>query len=604
MVDEVNPNVLWSRIFTDELIRSGLDTVIIAPGSHSTPLVLAFEKSKIEMYSIVDERSAGFFALGVAKATQKPVAVVCTSGTAVANLFPAILEAVESHSPLILLTADRPHELRKSGANQTMDQIKLFNDKVKWFIDVKEPSSSFEERTVRYLRTTACRVYDLACSNPKGVIHANFPFTKPLEPATRDELSKIKSMSMSESWFAKKDPEPYTRFYTGKLRLSKCEIDSLCNLLSSKRKGIIIAGQMDGNNERIRELMHELSRILRFPIFADPFSQLRFSIEGAERVIGGYESFFQSQVIRDRVKPEIIIQFGKSPTSKYLLLFLEEKRACERILISSSGRWEDEAHGLSKVVTADYEILLKSLIETLKILRKSGSENSLLASIQNIEKEYWNYLKLYFQRYSKEVDIMLYLSLFSCLPDNSLIFGSNSLPVRHVDQFGKPINKNFTIFGNRGVSGIDGNISTFAGIMKNSKQANILLIGDIAFLHDINSLLTLVKYNLNLKIILFNNSGGGIFTRLPIRTFNPEFKEYFLTPQQSDFSATQAMFGISYICIEKIRELKAILLKELSVFRPAIIEVQTNAERDNLCRLEFLSSMKSELEKSLQKDLT
>ena len=601
MIDDVNPNVLWSQIFVNELIKSGLNEVVVAPGSRSTALVLAFTKCKVEMYSIIDERSAGFFALGIAKSKQKPVAIVCTSGTAIANLFPAVMEAFESHSSLLLLTADRPAELRESGANQTMDQIKFFGDKVKWFIDMKTPSSDFHEKTIRYLRTTACRAYNLASSHPKGVIHINFPFNKPLEPTEREELSKIKSIATSKELFARKDDEPYTRFYTGKMHLSEEELDSLFEFLSSKKNGMIIVGQLNHNTEKFGKLIHELSQIMGYPIFADPLSQLRFSENGMSRIIGGYESFFQSQRIRNKINPEIIIQFGKSPTSKYLLLFLEEKSLCPKILFSSNGRWEDEMHTLCKVVIIDIENTLEQLNKKLKTSRKDAREHLPLSFVESIEKKYWDYVKLYFEKSNKNIDILLYVNLFAWLPDDTIVFLANSLPVRHVDQFGEPNDKKLVLFGNRGVSGIDGNISTFAGIQKNLKRGSILLIGDIAFLHDINSLLTIVKYKFNVKIILLNNSGGGIFTRLPVRQFKSEFEEYFLTPQQTDFSAIQPIFGINYIRITEMRKLEKTLTQELKISRPTVIEIQTNAQKDNEFRIEFISAMTQELEKSLEK---
>ncbi|MHA2028417.1 MAG: 2-succinyl-5-enolpyruvyl-6-hydroxy-3-cyclohexene-1-carboxylic-acid synthase, partial [Candidatus Kariarchaeaceae archaeon] len=536
-------------------------------GSRSTPLTLAFAENKeVKSYSHVDERSAGFFALGLAMSSRKPVALVCTSGTAAANFHPAILEAWYARIPLLILTADRPHHLRSFGANQTMDQIKLYGTHVKWFVDVAPPRENPSEEDIKYLQTLACRVYAESQFLPSGPVHLNFPFSKPLEPSSKN----------AEERTGNEVNETSIKITQGKLQGTKQQINEIFRSIQSSPKGLIVCGPRTPSDE-FPETLQLLSSKLGYPILADGLSGLRFPSLETNLLLTGYDTFLKQM---DTVpEPDIIIQFGSLPTSSNLQKFLAGCHGL-RITVNDQNEWVDP----DKNVTHSYQCDPNHLCSQLLKLT-TNEEININEKWQeywiDIEKRTWIVLEKLLDQKFFEGSVVA--SVFETLPKTSSIFVSNSLPVRHLDQFVHSHQKNVTVFSNRGLSGIDGTLSTAIGIAADRNQPIVLLTGDLAFYHDMNGLLALQRNNLQLIVILLNNQGGGIFERLPISKLEDQliYEKFFVTPQKLDFSALPKLFGediLRHSLISNAQDLKSSLRASFESDFSHIIEIQTDAK--------------------------
>ncbi|MHA2169406.1 MAG: 2-succinyl-5-enolpyruvyl-6-hydroxy-3-cyclohexene-1-carboxylic-acid synthase [Candidatus Kariarchaeaceae archaeon] len=562
-----NKNTYWAKIFVDELVQCGLQNVCIAAGSRSTPLTLAFaENKKVKSYSHVDERSAGFFALGLAMSSRKPVALVCTSGTAAANFHPAILEAWYARIPLLILTADRPHHLRSFGANQTMDQIKLYGNHVKWFVDVSPPREDPSEEDIKYLQTLASRVYAESQFLPSGPVHLNFPFSKPLTPSSTNP----------EEETGNEVNETSRKITQGKLQATKQQINEIFRSIQSSPKGLIVCGPRTPSDE-FPKTLQLLSSKFGYPILADGLSGLRFPSLETNLLLTGYDTFLKQM---DTVpEPDIIIQFGSLPTSSNLQKFLAGCHGL-RITINDQNEWVDP----DKNVTHSYQCDPYHLCSQLLKLA-TNEEININQKWQeywiDIEKRTWIVLnQLLGQRFFEGSVVA---SVFETLPDRASIFVSNSLPVRHFDQFVHSHPKNVTVFSNRGLSGIDGTLSTAIGIAADRNQPMVLLTGDLAFYHDMNGLLALQRNNLQLIVILLNNQGGGIFERLPISKLDDQliYEKFFITPQKLDFSALPRLIGediLRHSLISNAQDLSSSLQASFESDFSYIFEIQTDAK--------------------------
>ncbi|MEM9955022.1 MAG: 2-succinyl-5-enolpyruvyl-6-hydroxy-3-cyclohexene-1-carboxylic-acid synthase [Chloroflexota bacterium] len=576
-----NRNTLWGQIFVDELARSGLKAVCAAPGSRHTPLMLAFAKHPdITVYSHLDERSASFFALGLALASDAPVALVCSSGTAGANMYPAIIEAHQSRVPLIVLTADRPHELRHSGANQTIDQIKMFGDFVLWFVDMQLPEANPPAIAIRNLRTTANRAYATANGLRKGVVHLNFPFRKPLEP-TPIEGDMVEFEQNNSKY-------PHTIIHRNRGYPSHTyPIESKVSYLEAFQnpKGIVIAG-INAEHDTFfdTEKIEEYAEIIKYPFFADPVSGSRF---GSRDAIGGYETFLRyTESIK---KPEVIVRFGDVPLSKWLNNFIESCELKYYIHFSASGEWSDDSHLVTHVIRPEFGTNMIKPITRPSVLSTQYSA---------LENTTWNTIDHEIETGAYFDGAVVY-DVVDLIPDESTLFVGNSLPVRHLDQFGKPQQKRIYTYANRGASGIDGNISTAlgAGVARPDKSL-VAIFGDITFYHDMNGLLAVHRCGVPITIVLINNDGGGIFNRLPIRDYDPEFTEYFITPHGLDFSHSAKLYGLDYVQInarEGQREARTQFREVFSAVvgsqQSTIIEVCTDSKFDEARRQDIVKAV-------------
>lgn len=585
-----NRNTQWAEIFVDELARSGLQSVCLAPGSRNTPLTLAFAKHPdIQAYSHLDERSAGFFALGLALASQKPVALVCTSGTALANFYPAIVEAHQSQIPLLVLSGDRPPELRHSGANQTIDQLKIYGDMVRWFVDVALPEHQPPAIAIQNLRTLANRAIATAQGMPAGVVHLNFPFRKPLEPTDvagdKWPQNMINPVGLRHAVATSQEMAPYTQISATQLSVNLVELNEIAEILNTNARGLIICGS-DIIHPGFVEAVEILSQKTGYPILADALAPMRFNGEVA--TIQTYDNFLPHIEIEPA---QVILRFGKLPLSKNLNNYLNHHDFAAYIHINHDGVWADDAHKITHFIPTSPSEWVWSLNEKLA----TQADQTWLKHWSNYEAQTRDILQnALAERADFEAGFVV--DVIAQIPDQSTIFVGNSLPVRHLDQFGFAENKNLRVYANRGASGIDGLVSTALGCgVAHSDKPLVLIIGDISLYHDMNGLLAIQRLNIPVTIVLLNNDGGGIFNRLPIREFKPEFTEWFITSHGLDFAHTAALYGLEYVTTDNRSDFRAIFAEKLNSNQATLINVKTDAPRAEMHRQNIYSLLEQEL---------
>jgi 2-succinyl-5-enolpyruvyl-6-hydroxy-3-cyclohexene-1-carboxylate synthase len=587
-----NRNTLWAAIIVDELTRMGVGAVYISPGSRSTPLVLALDRhADIEVYLHHDERGAAFSALGMALTTQHPVALVCTSGTALANFFPAVLEAHYAHIPLLILSADRPHELRGSGANQTMDQLKLFGDHVKSFVDVALPEAQPPAKVTRYLRTLVDRTVALAVAPPAGPVHLNFPFRVPLEPVSVPADS-TDSLGKDAAFYLEGRPagQPLTRVQRSKNQPDSQQIDLLVDAIQSATRGMIVCG-MRCPRGQFAQVVMDLANRIGFPIFADAFSGVRFSSPddagSADLVLGGYETFLASTSSPALPPPDLVLHFGAAPLSKNLNTYLSTAHSAARsIIISEHGLWADEFHTVNDVLVADPVQICRKISERL------GNRQPVspwAARFQTLESKTWDLIAVHEKEIFFEGGIVS--QVLRLTPPNVPVYVASSSAVRHVDQFARPRPETLRLFSNRGLSGIDGTIASAIGVSEGSGVRVTLIIGDIAFLHDLNSLSGLLRGSAKLTVMLLNNDGGGIFQRLPIRDFEPPFERLFIAPHGLSFHPAAQMFGLAYSLVDSSETLDAAYRQALASDSSHLLEIPCDSAAQEHIRCEINASL-------------
>ena len=591
-----NPNILWAQIFVDELARTGLRAACIAPGSRSTPLIIAFsEHPDITVHSLLDERSAAFFALGIALASGQPAALVCTSGTAAANFYPTIVEANYSHLPLLVLTADRPHELRDSGSNQAIDQIKMYGDHVRWFVDVALPETNPTPKSLRSLRTLACRAMATALGAPPGPVHLNFPFRKPLEP------TPLPGFEPPSQLWEREDGTPFTQFTRGGVWPVEGQLEPLIEAVQRARRRLIICGPRRQGDSFPNVVAH-LSQRTGFPILADALSGVRFGeqvgLDGV-LILGAYETSFDSRIISELQPPDVILHFGASPTSKVLNGYLENlPLETRRFSIQEHGDWRDDTHTTSDLIWADPQVTCACLLARLQSAPPDFNWN---AALKETEARAWDAFDTAREEIYFEGAILA--DVVELLPPNALLFVASSLPVRHLDQFVRPRQKPLWVFANRGASGIDGTISSALGAATTTEKPLVLVTGDLAFYHDLNGLLALERWpnkNSGVKatIVLINNNGGGIFHRLPIADFDPPFTDLVLTPHGLDFEPVVRMFGAGYRRVTAREDFRYALQDAIEAENSQVIEFPTNSVLHEKMRKMILEMVSDQVKKN------
>ena len=583
----VNRNIRWAKVFIDQLAVLGVKYASISPGSRSTPLTYVLSKNrKIKSFINIDERSSAFFALGLAKSTNKPVLVVTTSGTAVAELYPAIIEAYQQRTPLIICTADRPPELIGTGANQTINQHNIFKNHIRWYRDLGLPSIG--ETGFYHLQKIAINAFRISLTEDRGPVHLNFPFRKPLEPFSYTDIvnKKISRLKPQRS-VNNKLPRPFTGSYSVK------SAERLIEELISSNNGIIIAGPMEYDREMINRI-RKLSFLLKYPIFADGLSQLRSSVSKKEKnIISNFNSILKSEKFVEEHNPDIILQFGKTPTSSVLERFLDETNA-NRYLINIYGDKFDPTRNAKATLAIEPKFFCEHLISNIdpkKIIRHKSSWLKDFIRVEEISEKVKARI-IFKSKFPNEPSIIT--EIFNRIPSGCNIFIGNSLPVRDLDNFSSNTSKRLAVHFNRGASGIDGVTSTALGVAY-IKKPSVLITGDLSFLHDLNALTIVAKYSVPLTTIVINNNGGGIFESLPIAEKYKQFREYFVTPHNLDLEAIVKSFGINYQFIANRSKLQQHLKNSLSKNIPSLFEIQTDAAKSVELRNKYFDEVKKKL---------
>jgi 2-succinyl-5-enolpyruvyl-6-hydroxy-3-cyclohexene-1-carboxylate synthase len=542
-----NRATLWGRTLVDELTKGGLEAVCIAPGSRSTPLTVAFAAHpEIEVFSHLDERSAAFFALGRARRTGEPTALVCTSGTAAANFHPAVIEANQARVPLLVLTADRPHELRDSGANQTVDQVKLYGDAVRWYAELPDPEA--DERKVRNLRTTAARALTETVGTPAGPVHLNCPFRKPLEPTEVGDVPE----AFDETLAGRGREGAFVETEQGRPTLGNGAVDALADALERADRPLLAAGPADPVDlvDLDQEIVATLASRVGAPILADPLSGCRFGdIVDDGPVFGGYDAY-----VGDLPAPDVVVRFGASPTSKPLRTFLESADA-DQYLLDSAGEWREATFTATDLFAATPGSVLEGVLARLGSNgRPSAADGGeWLAQFERAETTHWNVRDEAVEPGVLETEPFegaILASVFEDAPDPATIFVANSMPIRDADRFARPRSADLTVLGNRGASGIDGIASTALGAGSATDDPLVLVTGDLSFYHDSNGLLAVERCGVDATIVLLDNDGGGIFHKLPVEAFEPPFTEQFKTPHGLEFDSLAELYDLEFERVE------------------------------------------------------
>ena len=579
----MNPNIRLSEIFIDTLVEAGLTDVVICPGSRSTPLTLVSDAHpELRTHLSLDERSGAFFALGLALKSERPVALICTSGTAAANFFPAIIEANMSQVPLLVLTADRPPELRHSGANQTIDQVKMFGDHVLWAVDMALPTAEMADVAWRNVATTASRAFAQANGARKGVVHINFPFRKPLEPAGGYRLERER-----HRWDVGKIQHP------APTELQRRQKDRLAQWFDRYERGLIICGPNCPAGD-FPDAVTNFALQSGYPIFADPLSNVRFGSAKSDLIVGGYEVGLANGRMPDWEPPDIVIRFGAVPTSKWLNTYLSKVEPTVQLHVRSNGVWADDSHLVTDFWPVDEvnfcrkagEIARNYSWERRKVPPGLAWQRDVFDWEASIQREIREKMEL-----SRFDAAFLYDLVTTLDEDGANIFIGNSLPVRHLDAFAPPSAQPLRIYGNRGASGIDGVVSTACGIAAADPSVpTILIIGDVSFYHDMNGLLA-ARDLPNLKIVLFNNNSGSIFRRLPIAQFEEPFERLFLTPHDLDFTHVARLYELDFARFTGRESFADRFQQVLTNGRPSLLEIVTDGGDDEQARRAFVGAL-------------
>ncbi|TKX66563.1 2-succinyl-5-enolpyruvyl-6-hydroxy-3-cyclohexene-1-carboxylic-acid synthase [Halorubrum sp. SP9] len=555
-----NRNVLWATALVDELVAAGVDAVVASPGSRSTPLtVAAAGHDELRVFSQLDERAAAYFALGRARRTDRVTPLICTSGTAAANYHPAVMEASEARVPLLALTADRPPELRDSGANQTADQEKLYGDAVRFYKDLPEPAAN--DRALRSLRTTVARAVATAEGADRGPVHLNVPFAKPLEPTpvpgdVPDDIPAAAERGRDG---------PYVDVTPGAPEPGDDDLRALAAELGEADRGLIVAGPADPpgiDPESVTALAHATG----FPVLADPLSGVRYG--GHTRVapvVGSYDAYLSADLAGDGSEgwsdPSLVLRLGASPTSKRLRKYLAATGA-DQYQVDPAGRWREAEFAATELVVAEPNRLCARLSRLVAggsgdpDWRAQWEEADRTAeAVHDRELDAVEEESLDDEPLDDEGDAGFHegdalRAVAGALPDPATLFVSNSMPVRDLDRFVGPTTANVTALGNRGVSGVDGIVSSALGAGSATTDDLTLVVGDIALYHDSNGLLAIDRCEVDATVVAVNNDGGGIFHELPIEAFEPPFTESFVTPHGLDFEPLSELHGLGYARID------------------------------------------------------
>ncbi len=537
-------NLLWAYALVDGLVTFGATQAVISPGSRSTPLVLACDgHSAIELTVQVDERCAAFFALGLAKQSHKPVILIATSGSAPAHWYPAVIEASHSNIPLILVTADRPPELHGWGANQTTDQQRLFGSHLRAFHD-PGPAQADDKRIIQ-LHNLA-REAAMASQRPHpGPVQINMPFREPLLPNASIQWPALSGETVSI-------PPPKTP--------DRDAVTQLSRALSGK-SGLILCGATDLGYD-FAQAVTGLAKRLNCPILADPLSNLRHGSHDKTCLIDYYDAFIESQA--EYLKPNWVLRFGALPVSKDLLQYLD-KCAAQQLICDPYQQWPKLPPHARLSIAADPT----QLCAAISALDPEPAPADWLATFTRINRTVANQMIPTCEN-DQPFEGNLICTLLDCLPNKSLLFSGNSMPIRQLDSWSGNSDKEIHIAANRGVSGIDGNLSTFIGMASGGYKAAVALLGDLAFYHDMNGLLA--ARDKELVIVMINNNGGGIFGYLPQSALD-SYEKYWNTATHLDFEHAAMLYELNYQRITLQSDFRPALELALNTSGPQLIEV-------------------------------
>jgi 2-succinyl-5-enolpyruvyl-6-hydroxy-3-cyclohexene-1-carboxylate synthase len=570
-MDATNRNTALASAFAEELARCGLRHAVLSPGSRSTPLALAlWRQPGIETNVVLDERSAAFFALGAAQASGTPVAILCTSGTAAANFHPAICEADHAAVPLVVLTADRPPELRGVGAGQAIDQLKLYGSSVRWFCEVGTHEA--DDDGLLHYRSTACRAFAVAGGETRpGPVHLNFPFREPLAPlAEEGAVTAIDPLAL-----AGREGRPLTAVTPIDMEPSQFLLDEVAGHIAEADIGVIVAGrQLD---PELREPLVHLARMAGFPILAEPTSQLRCGPHDRSRVITAYDLLLRDEEFRETASPDLVLRFGDMPTSKPLRSWLAGSGA-DQIVIDPLGGWNEPTRRAAALLRADPTELAAGWAARL------GEERPAPAMWLQAEQAAREAIEGELGSLDTITEPGLQLALGAACRDGELVYTASSMPIRDQEAFFPTGAADVTFLCNRGANGIDGLISSGIGAAHATGRPTTIVTGDLGLLHDVGGLAALRDVSVPVRIVVIDNDGGGIFHFLPQEGTmgDEEFEALLGTPRGVDVGKAAELFDLPHRRLESLDQLPDALAAGTG-----LIEVKTNRQTNTILHHEL-----------------
>jgi 2-succinyl-5-enolpyruvyl-6-hydroxy-3-cyclohexene-1-carboxylate synthase len=540
-MDSTNRNTALASAMVEELARGGVRRAVLSPGSRSTPLAVAlWRQPEIEVAVILDERSAAFFALGTALASGVPAAVLCTSGSAAANLHPAVVEADEAGVPMIVLTADRPPELRDIGAGQTIDQLKLYGDAVRWFCEVGTHEA--DDDGLLHFRSVACRAYASALGDPRpGPVHLNVPWREPLAPVpVEGQVSATDPLALDGRGDA-----PLHAVGPASTRADEVFLDDLAERIERAPRGLIVAGRQGATG--LPAPVAELAAAAGYPILAEPTSQLRRGPHDRSLVITGYDA-----IARDRpaaLQAELIIRFGDLPTSKPLRQWLAATDGLDQIVIDPSAEWREPTRRAATIVRSEPVATARALADRLERRRPGAAAvagSPFASAWLEAERAVRSAVDGRLASLDELTEPGIWGALGRALRDGDAVFAASSMPVRDLEAFLRPGAEGVRFASNRGANGIDGLVSTAAGLAAGTGSRTWAVLGDLALFHDIGGLAAL-RHAPELRLIVIDNSGGGIFHLLPQAEAmdDDEFEALLGTPAGRDPAVAGRLFDLT-----------------------------------------------------------
>ncbi len=591
---------LLLRAFVDELARCGMRAACTSPGSRCAPLVLTLAREqRLRCYSHIDERCAGFFALGLAKASGLPVAVTCTSGTAVAELAPAAIEAFEARVPLLLLTADRPPELRENGAGQAIDQLKLFGDAAKWFFEVGTHDASDER--LRWMRTLACRAYWTALEGRPGVVHLNFPLREPL--VIDGELPEDLTGRAGGRPFVLRrtiavaigtdealvEANPTGRTGTAGASDTADTVNDraddqgahLRKLVAQTKRGVLVAGRHERSTP-LGEAAAAFCEAAGWPLLADPLS-------GARRgtaAIAHYDALLRDDTFAAGVVPDLVVRVGDLPVSKPLRTWLAGLGEVPQVALDPEGAWQDPASILAESLALEPAAALAELTASQPTASIPTADTDWLAGWRTADEQAAEAILGALGTREELSEPAIATELGTLLPAEATLFVASSMPVREIETFWPARPDPPRVLCNRGANGIDGIVSSAFGAAAGADGPVVLLIGDVALAHDIGGLLAARRLELKLTIVLVDNGGGGIFDFLPIShapmaAEHEIYARHIATPTGLDFERAAALYGLAQERVESVPAFRAALERALSPqVGSAILHAHTDRARN------------------------
>ena len=504
---------LGLRAFADELARCGVQHACTSPGSRSTPLVMSLAREpRLRATSHIDERGGGFFAVGIAKATGRPAVLACTSGTAAANYLPAVIEAYEARVPLLVLTADRPPELRDAGAGQTIDQVKLYGRAAKWFLEVDDAPAT--EARMRFLRQLACRAVWTAVGDRPGPVHLNFSMREPLVLGPDDDLPKGEP-----GGGGRPDGRPWVARHTSPPPAPDLRLEG--------RYPVVVAGRMERvGGPDSGAAVAEFAAQARWPLLADPLSGAR----RGEAAIAHYDALLRIPNWGASFAPDLVVRAGDLPTSKPLRAWLAALPGTRQVVLDPEAAWQNPD-------------------ATSVELHPAGPQALRAAPLDGSWLENWRAADATARTAMGQIlggglsEPAVAVRTAAALGPQDTLFVASSMPVRDLETFAVT---GARVLANRGANGIDGTASTALGVAAASPGRTVLLTGDVALLHDLGGLLAARRTQTELTIVLINNDGGGIFDFLPVAGETDHFTEHVATPHGTDFAQAAALHGFEH----------------------------------------------------------